>query len=57
MKNILYKISFDYDETNVSVVTPYVLFKDDNLCFVDMEDTYFYQIPMVDIDNLKIKVI
>ncbi len=57
MKNILYKISFDYDETNVSVVTPYVLFKDNNLCFVDMEDTYFYQIPMVDIDNLKIKVI
>lgn len=57
MKNILYKISFDYDETNVSVVTPYVLFKDDNLCFVDIEDTYFYQIPMVDIDNLKIKVI
>lgn len=52
---ILYKISFDIKNHNITIISPFVMFENKNILLVDITDDNIYEIPFNDISNLKIK--
>lgn len=52
---ILYAVSFEIEEHNVTIISPFVLFENKNIILIDIFDEQAYVIPVKDISNLKIK--
>ncbi len=58
MKKILYDISFNYRGKQESYITPYVLFRDAEFTFCDINDSNFiYSLPIEHMKRIQIEEI
>ena len=51
----LYKISFDIENHNITIISPFVMFENKNILLIDITDNNIYEISFNDFSNLKIK--
>ena len=52
---VLYKVTFDIKNHNITIISTFVMFENKNILLVDITDDNIYEIPFNDISNLKIK--
>lgn len=54
---VLYKVTFDLKKFDLTIISPYVTFENQNIILFDITDDETYEFPIYAIANLKIKEI
>ena len=54
---VLYKVTFDIKKFDLTIISPYVTFENQNIRLFDITDGETYEFPICKLANLKIKEI